>query len=210
MKELKYIFGSEPRVKIMRLFLFNEDIPYDAEEVSVRGKVSLPIARKEIAILLKIGFLQKKKYIKEMTITPARKGTPAKTKKKSAAGFMLNKKLPLVDPLRGLLIESNLVSMKDMPMRFKGAGQIKLLVLSGIFVRDTDRSVDLLLVGNKLDKKMVEQSMKILEAEIGKEIRYAIFEEGDFIYRMNMYDKLLRDIFDYEYKSILNKLDVRL
>ena len=45
-----------------------------------------------------------------------------------------------------------------------------------------------------------------MEAEIGKELRYAAFEAPEFEYRVKMYDKLIRDIFDFPHKTILNKL----
>lgn len=210
MKKLKYIFGSEPRVKIMRLFLFNEGVTFDIDDVLLRSKVVKAPARKEINTLHKIGFLNKKVFIKEITLKPLKKGQDVRIKKKRVSGWMLNNKFTLIDPLRTLLIESPLVSTMDLPARFKGVGQIKLLVLSGIFLQDNMRLVDLLIVGNKLKKKNIEKIIQNLEAEIGKEIRYAIFEEGDFIYRVNMYDKLLRDVFDYKHKKVVNKLKINL
>ena len=48
--------------------------------------------------------------------------------------------------------------------------------------------------------------MKIIESEIGKELRYAYFSTEDFQYRLSMCDKLTRDILDYPHKKILNKL----
>ena len=45
-----------------------------------------------------------------------------------------------------------------------------------------------------------------LEAEIGKELRYAAFETGEFNYRLGMYDKLVRDILDYPHTVVLDRL----
>lgn len=203
MHQLRYIFGSEARVKIMRLFLFNDQIIFDNDTIHEHSKVSLSLVRKEINILQKIGFIRAKTFIKEIPLKNS-------IKKRRVGGWVLNAEFTLIDPLRILLIESNLVSLKEFHKRFSGAGTITLLVVSGIFVRDDARLVDILMVGNKLKKKVIDTAMKNLEAEIGKEIRYAVFDQADFMYRMDMYDKLLRDIFDHKHKKLINKLNIHL
>jgi len=210
MENISHIFGSASRVKIMRLFLFNTKTPYDSEEVSSRSKVAKSIARRELHGLEQIGFLQKKTYVKSLVIKSKNKNRPDTIKKKKTSGWLLNVKFPLLEPLRKLLIESQLVSIKEFPNRFSGAGVIKLMMLSGVFLYDDMRLIDLLIVGNKLNKRMIEKAIGHLEAEVGKEIRYAFFEEAEFMYRMNMYDKLLRDIFDYPHKKLVNRLDLNL
>jgi len=210
MKQLKHIFGSEPRVKIMRLFLFNDVTPYDIDEVAKRARITKPVARKEINILYKVGFLKKKQYTKEIILKPLKKSKESRMSKKKVAGWMMNENFALINPLRTLLIESPLVSTKDLISRFKGIGQVKMIVLSGIFMRDNMRLVDILIVGNKLKKKVIDKTVKNIEAEIGKEIRYALFEEKDFMYRMDMYDKLLRDVFDYKHHKVLDKFKINL
>jgi len=60
----------------------------------------------------------------------------------------------------------------------------------------------LLVVGDKLRKAGIEEGVRKLEAEIGTEIVYAIFDTKEFIYRLNMYDKLVRDILDYPHEVL--------
>ena len=68
MKRLKQIFGSEPRVKLMRMFLFNKETPYDIDEITKRAKLTKPVARKEINILYKVGFLRKNNIPKKLLL----------------------------------------------------------------------------------------------------------------------------------------------
>ena len=44
----------------------------------------------------------------------------------------------------------------------------------------------------------------MLEAEIGKELAYAVFDTPDFLYRANMYDKLVRDVIDFPHEKVLD------
>ena len=47
------------------------------------------------------------------------------------------------------------------------------------------------------------EGVRRLEAEIGAELTYATFETKEFIYRLNMYDKLVRDILDFPHEVVL-------
>jgi hypothetical protein len=55
---------------------------------------------------------------------------------------------------------------------------------------------------------MLDNIIKSIEAEMGHEIRYAVFETKEFTYRLGMFDKLIRDILDYPHEKIINRLNV--
>ncbi len=55
MEILGKLFGSPARVKVMKLFLSNEQIPFDNIDISRRAKVTLPALRKELVLLKKVG-----------------------------------------------------------------------------------------------------------------------------------------------------------
>ena len=69
---------------MMRLFLFNSDLPYDIGDIADRCKVTAPTARREVKILEKTGFLKKKAFTKEIIMKP-RKSTAKKYKAKTKA-----------------------------------------------------------------------------------------------------------------------------
>jgi hypothetical protein len=80
------------------------------------------------------------------------------------------------------------------------------VVISGIFTEQWDGRVDLLIIGNKIRKAVLEATLRNIEAEVGKDLRYACLETPDFIYRLGIGDKLIRDVFDYPHKVILDKI----
>ena len=216
MENLAKIFDSSARVKMMRLFLFNPTMPFDVSDVTKRSKITSSVARRELNILFKTGFLKKKTFTKEITIKP-RKSTakkkpktpkPPVIKKKKANGWILDTAFPLVKPLENLLIDAELVKTKDLHKRFKGNGSIKMLVLSGIFMKDNERSTDMMIVGDKMDMKKLESTMKILESEVGKELRYTVFTPQEFAYRMEMYDQHLLDVFESPHQRLVDKIGV--
>ncbi|MFA5933775.1 MAG: hypothetical protein WC795_00940 [Candidatus Paceibacterota bacterium] len=193
------LFGSLARVKVMRLFLLSPDMIFDAKEISTRSRVARTALRKEINALEAMGFIKAKSFYKEIENSRSKKIT-----KKKMPGWFLNHSFPYLTALQALLIDAEFLKKEDLADRFKSVGKIKLLVAAGIFIQDPDSRVDLLIVGDNIKRSHVEQAVKGIEAEIGKEISYAMFETQDFIYRLNMYDKLVRDIFDFPHEKIID------
>jgi hypothetical protein len=52
--------------------------------------------------------------------------------------------------------------------------------------------------------------MRRLESEIGRELRYTMLVSEDFLYRLNMNDKLVRDTFDYPHRIVFDRLNIGL
>ena len=64
------------------------------------------------------------------------------------------------------------------------------------------------MVGDNLKQSRLDNIVKTIESEMGKEIRYATFETSEFNYRYSMFDKLIRDILDFPHEKIINKLNL--
>ena len=188
----------------MRLFLFNENEVLAAEEVAQRSRVSKTVAQTEVRQLEKANFLIKKPTTVQVT-TKTKTGKESVRNKKTS-GYVLNKKMSLVEPLRNLLIDVGLIAGKDLIKRFAKTGKIKLLVLAGVFNDGEDAMVDIMVVGDGIKKPAVEKAIHEIEAEIGKELRYAIFDTSEFRYRLEMFDKLVRNVFEYENEILVDKL----
>jgi predicted nucleotidyltransferase len=203
MDVLGKLFGNPARVKIMRLFLLNPVTPFEVKDVAQKSKTNPAVTRKEVTLLQSVGLVEKTTFFKEH---PAlRKG--CKPKKKRVPGFQLNEQFPLLFPLKNILMSGNPLNRREeLVNRFKGCGKIKLIVVSGIFVEQGDSRVDVLIVGDDLEKRSIEHALRGLEAEMGKELTYAFLETQEFLYRTRIYDKFIRDIFDYPHEKVMDKL----
>lgn len=210
---LAKIMGSAARVKLMRLFLFHPGVGFDKKGLIQKSKINPSILNAELLLLEKSSFIIKKEtvivtetIIKKKATKNSPKKLETKVTKKRTMGYFLNPAFPLLDALQSLLLESELVTVPDLPARFKPAGKIKLFVTSGIFMRNPDQGLDLLIVGDKLNLSVVQKTIALLESEIGKELQYATFDTAEFLYRIKMYDKLIRDLFDYPHQKLINQL----
>lgn len=201
MEILGKLFGSPAKVKIMRLFLSNPDQAFDNQEISRRTKVTASNTRKEVLNLEKAGLVKKKSFFKEASGN--RNGRPSK---KRVSGWTLDPKFSYLEPLKNLLIRLNPIGQKDIKKRFEKAGKIQAVIISGVFIQEPESRVDMLIVGDKLKAPSVESVIKDIEAELGQEIKYSVFETDDFRYRMGIYDKLIRDILDFSHIKVIDRL----
>lgn len=197
------IMGTPARVKLMRLFLFHPDTAFSRDELMTKTKTQAPILRSELALLEKINFINKKEVTRSIAKVTKKKTTQIK---KRVTVYTLDQSFSLIQPLSVLLLESELMHVPELPARLKHVGKLKLLVASGVFLRHDDRPIDLLIVGDKLDVPAMQKTISIMESEIGRELRYALFTTDDFLYRIKMYDKLIRDVFEFPHQKLINQL----
>ena len=200
---LERLFGSSAKVKIIKLFLFNPESAFDVAQTAERSKVSVENARKEINNLLGIGFIKPRNYTKEVK---RQRNRTIETFRKRTNGFTLDMKFPYIEDIKAFLSNINPFKHKDIIDKISRAGKIQLLIISGIFIKNPDSRADLLVVGDGLKQIQLDNIIKTIESEIGREIRYAVFETSEFKYRLSMFDKLIRDILDYPHEKIINRL----
>jgi hypothetical protein len=187
MDPLAKLFGSFARLKLLRLFLFNDDMSFTLADTAFRTKVQSDAVRKELNVLVSIGLVRKK----------AGKG---------AVQYQASRKFLHYDALQSFIRSTTSLGDADMVNALKRAGALRLVVLSGFFTGAVETKVDLLVVGDKLDDKPLETAIRALEAELGREIRFACFSTEDFKYRRGVYDRLLRDIFDFPHRTLLDRI----
>lgn len=184
-KSVAHIFGGEAKVKIMRLFIFNPGLVLTGAEVAKRTKEKPIRARRELNNLTKAGLI-----------------------KKRARGYVLNPSYIYLPAIGNFLIDATPLTEREIVKKISKVGNIKLILIAGVFLHDPDSRVDLLIVGDNLSQGRITTAMFAIEAELGKELRYASFETVDFQYRLGIYDKLVRDILDSRHRKIVNKLGI--
>ncbi len=179
MEILGKILGSPARVKIMRLFLLNKNKVFLNKEISKRSRVSPEVVRREMRLLTSVNFA-----------------------KKRGTGYGFDPVFKYGREIEGLLVTTDALDKGAVLENFKKIGKLKLLIISGIFIKYKDSRVDLLIIGDKMKKGAIDEAVRRMEAEIGTELSYAVFETKEFLYRVKMYDKLVRDILDFPHELI--------
>ena len=61
-------------------------------------------------------------------------------------------------------------------------------------------------MGDRLEERQLANAIHSIEAELGRELRYASFTTEEFKYRVGVYDRLIRDVMDYPHRTILDRI----
>src|SRR3989344_5132382 len=187
---LSKLFGSAARVRLLRLFLFNPRMFFSIPDAASRSRVRTDEAREEIRLFSRVGLLER-------------------NLRSRTTRYGINGDSPYTLALQNLLLNTP-TRASEMYALLRGVGAIKLVVVSGIFVGEWDGRLDVLVVGDRIRERTLQSRIRLLESEIGKEIRYAALTVQDFLYRLNLNDRLIRDVFDYPHRIVHDRLDIGL
>lgn len=189
MKTLEGLFGAEERVRMLNLFLKNDDDePIEKKDVIKRTELREPTVRKELDVLKKIGFLKEKK-------------------KKNLKFYTLDTQFPYYKELRQMILKAEFEPDKDMINKIKKVGRVKFCIIAGHLISEPAANAELLLVGENLDDVKVAETITSLEASVGQEIRYSTMNLEEFLYRCEMCDRFTLELLKGPHREIINTLD---
>lgn len=202
---LEKLFESTSKVRVMRLFIQNPEISFTFPKILQRTQTKKSSAKKELVKLTKIGLIE----TKIATIKKEESPDGVKEKSRKMQVYYLNQQFPLLSELHALMVKSSTTSRKKILNQIKKLGKVKLAILSGIFINSDRSRTDLLIVGDDISKKRLENFLVEVESELGKTLSYTVMDTDEFRYRMNMLDRFLRDIFEYPHEKLINKMNLR-
>ncbi|KXJ99831.1 MAG: hypothetical protein UZ19_OD1000332 [Parcubacteria bacterium OLB19] len=107
------------------------------------------------------------------------------------------------------MFETAPINGKNLLTHLRKAGPLDFVAVAGVFVREFEQQLDLLISMKKPPQSKIETAIRAFEAEIGMEIRFALMTNESLLYRVGMNDKLTRDFFDYKHQILIDKIGVR-
>ena len=124
--------------------------------------------------------------------------------KKGNETWKLNQFHPLHSSLMQFVGSAAPARHDSVAAQLKKVGRISTIVLSGMFVGDSGRPVDLLVIGDNVSEAKLEREVKRLEEEWGQEIRYTLIPITELRYRLTVHDRLLREVIDFPHRVVLD------
>ncbi len=167
---LKALFSSQTRVKLLSTFLLHPEQEYFIRELTRLLGEQINSIRRELENLRRIGLVKSRH----------------KNRKKY---YHVDVDFVLYPELRSMFskevqTESPFISsLKKLP-------DIQLILLAGTFT-GTESKVDLLIVG-ALKKELLE-ALLTQDPNL-KNVKYSIFSEADFLYRLSLKDRFILEI----------------
>lgn len=181
------LFGSKARSRLIRFFLLNPGAEFSTVEVSEKTLVARPEASRELLRLSKM----------KMVIEHTRKG------KKT---FSVNEDFPFYTELKSLVSKLNVHAQSQVFRKLKIVGEVKLILISGLFLNYPKSKVDMILVVNNVNRTKLKHAIAHLEAEVGKEIRFVLMNMEELQYRLNMLDRFFIEFLEAPYEEVANKV----
>ena len=159
---LAILFGSQARVKLLRFFLFNPSIDFTFDEISKRAKLVRRTARTELNALERAGVIKRRQIYQQL---------PGRAKKSRVYAYTIDKNFPELQALQTFLFETAPIDGKTVLKHLRKAGPIDFVAVAGVFVREFEQRLDVILAMKKLSETKIENAIRALEAELGIEIR---------------------------------------
>jgi len=210
---LEKLFESVPKVRILRVCMRNPDTSFTIEDLASRSQLKRGVVKRELAKLIKIraietGIVKISKEIKQKIGRGKKAKVKITMKSKKARVYFANKHFTLFTELQNLVTKSSVASKKEITNKIRTLGNVKLALVSGVFTNNENARTDLLIVGDRIKPGKINSFLSKIESDIGKSIHYTLMDTSEFKYRMDMYDRFLRDILEFPHEKLINKVNI--
>jgi hypothetical protein len=185
--DLEELFGSKERWRLIKLFILNDEKKYTPRDIIKRNRMD---GRKARGIIIQ---LVRAKFIKEII-------------KKGNKYYTINFEFPFFDGLKQLVVKSNVYPQCASLGKIRNLGNVKLGLVSGVFLDNPSAKADLLVVGDHISNAKMKHLLEDLEIELGREVNYSLMDLAEFKYRVNMFDKFILEFFEGPHEMVVNKV----
>lgn len=120
--------------------------------------------------------------------------------------YVSNTDFPFYLEMKTLVSKLNVNAQSQVFRKLKTVGEVKLILISGLFLNYPKSKVDMVLVVNNINRTKLRQAITYLEAEVGKEIRFVLMNSEELHYRLNMLDRFFIEFLEGPYEEVVNKV----
>ena len=186
---LERLFESPLKIKMLKLFLRNEYEQFSYDEIKNRLLADPDALKQELEKLSEISFIK---------ITKNKAGVDV---------YSLDHSFIFFQEIQNLIFKSSPADEDKLTRQIQGLGNIKLAVLSGLFMKPNRvmSRTDLLIVTDSMSNRKFNSFIKELEAETGVEINYTLLTTKEYEYRTEMFDRFVLDILEKPHKVLLQQ-----
>lgn len=181
------LFGTKARARLIRFFILNPGVEFTSAQVAEKTLVLRTEVSRELIRLVKM------KLIFERV-------------RKNHKHFIVNEDFPFYTELKSLVSKLNIHAQSQVFRKLKIVGEVKLILISGLFLNYPKSKVDMILVVNNINRTKLKHAIAHLEAEVGKEIRFVLMNNEELHYRLNMLDRFFIEFLEAPHEEVTNKV----
>jgi len=192
------LFGSKTRVKLLHLFMNHPGQSFYVREITRLIDEQINSVRRELSNMLEIGVITSDSADNKLYYEVSQRYEFYSALRAMFAGESIVPATSAVD--------DSGVSQQYIDV-ISGIPALRLGLLSGVLVRGSTSSVDVLLVGNVPTAK-VKAAITVIEKLEGRELNYSVLSYDDFYYRLSVRDKFITEILSSKYSVAIDKDNV--
>ncbi len=181
------LFGSKTRAKLLQLFYENPTKSFYVREMTRVIDEQINSVRRELLNLESIGIIKNENFDNK-TYYSANSKHPFYRP-------MIDIFSKKIDATRDKDVKENTWEDYCRPVKNYLKGLVVTNRLPG------QEGIDLLIIGNDKTKKLTRWA-EVIEKKMGKPLNYVILSLDDFIYRKNVRDRFILDVFEMEIAEI--------
>ena len=181
------LFGSKSRARLIRLFVVNPGIEFTVSEAAEKTLIPREDVAREMVRLSKM----------KLVFERSRKGKKC---------FVVNEEFPFYPELKSLISKLNVRAQSQVFRKLKIIGEVKLILISGLFLNYPKSKADMILVVNNVNRTKLKHAIAHLEAEVGREIRFVLMNSEELHYRLNMLDRFFVEFLEGPHEEVVNKV----
>ncbi len=190
------LFGSKTRVKLLNLFLNNPGQSFFVREITRKIDEQINSVRRELSNMLEVGIITSDSADNKLFYQVNQRHEHYPALRAIFSDSPIELRLPAEN--------TNSVEFEEYTSIFNDIAGIRIVVLSGIFVKETNGAIDILAIGNVTNSK-VKSAIKEIESREGREINYSVLSYDEFYYRLSVRDKFLSEILSGKHRVIIDK-----
>ncbi len=184
------LFGSKTRVKLLHLFLNNPGQSFYVREITRLIDEQINSVRRELSNMMEVGIVTSETNDNKLY-------------------YEVNQRYEHYVPLRAIFADQHVeavtqkgpeVSWHDTLRQLPG---VRLLLTSGVLVKGSSSSVDVLVVGD-VSTVQLKKLMKAVEKIEGRDLNYSVLSYDEFYYRLSVRDKFITEILNGKYTVLVD------
>ncbi len=184
---IEKLFGSKTRAKLLQLFYENPEKSFYVREMTRVIDEQINSVRRELLNLESIGIIKNENF-------------------DNKTYYSANSKHPFYRPMIDIF-SKKIDSARDKDVKestWEDYCRPVKNYLKGLVITNRlpgQDGVDMLIIGNDKTKKLTRWA-EVIEKKMGKPMNYVILSLDDFIYRKNVRDRFILDVFEMEIAEI--------
>jgi hypothetical protein len=182
---LEQIFSSEARTKILKFFCVNYEDKIFIRELARRLHLQLNSIRRELISLENFGFLQSEEH-------------------HGKKYYFTNLTFSLWPEIKNLVFKALALEEMHIASQMSKVPGLKLLVFTGVLT-EAPTSTDVLIVG-KVNRTQFDKYLHKIAEGVPQELRYTFLSLSDYLYRLEITDKFVYDIWSNKKVIVVDKI----